>query len=87
MPSPKRIFRSFSTEDIEAQRDAAALRLLSGSFTSTSGGGKSSTRAFEAASDVLFEANYELEVRNGTVAPSRTTQDFSQLQEHNVTNT
>ena len=87
MPSPKRIFRSLSTADVEAQRDAALARVLSGSFTSTSGGGKSSTRQFEAASDIVFEATYELAVRNGTAAPSRTTQDFSELQEHNVTNT
>ena len=87
MPSPKRLLKYLSHEDVQAEYDDAFLAYKNGCFTSTSGGGKSSTRQQVEATQRLLEAKCELDARNANGGPSRTTQDFSQLQEHNVTNT
>ena len=85
MPSPQRIFRNATEAEITAARTAAMDRLTNGAFTSLSGGGHSSSRQFTDPSVILFEADYELSVRNGTVGPTHTTQDFSRLLVNNTT--
>jgi hypothetical protein len=85
MPSPRRIYRYLSTPDIEALIAAAKERQLKGAFTSLSGGGHSSTRQFADDAMILEEATHELNVRNGTVAPSRTSSTFAGLLENNTT--
>jgi hypothetical protein len=85
MPSPQRIFKRATTEEITAARTAAMDRLTNGSFTSLSGGGKSSSRQFSDPSLIIFEADYELSVRSGTVGPSRTSSTFTGILENNIT--
>ena len=85
MPSPMRIFKNATSAEITAARAAAMDRLTNGAFTSLSGGGHSSSRQFTDPSVILFEADYELSVRNGTVGPTHTTQDFARLLVNNTT--
>lgn len=60
-------------------------RLTNGAFTSLSGGGQSSSKQYTDPTVILFEADYELSVRGGTVAPTHTTQDFASLLVNNTT--
>lgn len=85
MPSPQRIFRNASLAEIEAARVAAMDRLTNGAFMSLSGGGHSSSKQYMDPAQILDEVSYELSVRNGTVGPTRTTQDFSRLRVNNTT--
>ena len=85
MPSPMRIFRNATNAEIEAARVAAMDRLTNGAFTALSGNGHSSSRQFMDPATILDEISYELSVRNGTVGPTRTTQDFSRLRVNNTT--
>jgi len=85
MPSPMRIFKNATLAEITAARTAAMERLTNGAFTSLSGGGHSSSKQYTDPTVILFEANYELSVRNGTVGPTRTTQDFARLLVNNTT--
>jgi hypothetical protein len=85
MPSPKRIFRNATLAEVQAAHAAALDRVTNGAFTSLSGGGTSSTKQYANDQEILFEASYELDVRNSTVKPTHTTQDFSELREHNTT--
>lgn len=77
--SPRRIYRNLSDAQLLQIRDAALDRIINGSFTNLSGAQKSSTREFVDPQDMLFEAEYEIGSRAGTLAPSRTYQDFSGL--------
>lgn len=85
MPSPRRIYKYLSTPDIEALIAAAVARQKNGAFTSLSGGGHSSTRQYDDDKEILDEANYELDVRNGRVGPTRTSATFAGLLENNTT--
>ena len=85
MPSPSRIFRNATTAELTALRAAAIDRITNGAFTSLSGGGQSSSKQYTDPTVILFEADYELSVRGGTVPPTRTTQDFSGLIVNNTT--
>ncbi len=85
MPSPRRIYKYLSTPDLEALIAAAKERQLKGAFVSLSGGGHSSTRQFADDSEILDEANYELDIRNGRVGPTRTSATFAGLLENNTT--
>lgn len=85
MPSPSRIYRNLTTPQIEALIAAAVDRQTNGAFTNLSGGGHSSSKAFANDETLLFEANYELSVRNGTLGPTHTTSDFSRLLVNNTT--
>jgi hypothetical protein len=85
MPSPKRIFRTATTAEIEAAYAAALERLTNGAFTSLSGEGHSSSKQFAAPEIIMMEAEYELAIRNETLPPSRTNQDFSKVRVHNST--
>ena len=85
MPSPKRIFRSATTAEVEAAYAAALERLTNGAFTSLSGEGHSSSKQFADPAMIMMEAEYELAVRNETLPPSRTTQDFAAPRVHNTT--
>jgi hypothetical protein len=85
MPSPRRLYKYLSTPQIEALIAAAITRQTSGAFTSLSGGGHSSTKQYGDDKEILDEANYELDVRNGRVRPTRTSSDFSGLLENKIT--
>jgi len=85
MPSPRRIFRNATLQEVQAAHAAALDRVTNGQFTNLSGEGTSSSKAYAKAEDILFEASYELDVRAETAAPTRTTQDFRGKLENNVT--
>jgi len=77
MPSPRRLFRNFTTAQIQQLLDSGFDRALYGTFTSLSGGSKSSGIQNMDLSELLMEANYELGIRGGTLGPSKTYQDFT----------
>jgi hypothetical protein len=77
MPSPRRLFRNFTTSQIQQLLDSGFDRALYGTFTSLSGGAKSSGIQNMDLSELLMEANYELGIRGGTLGPTKTYQDFT----------
>lgn len=77
MPSPRRLFRNFTTAQIQQLLTSGFDRALYGAFTSISGGQKTSGIENMDLSELLMEANYELGIRGGTLGPSKTYQDFT----------
>ena len=77
MPSPRRLFRNFTTAQIQQLLTSGFDRALYGTFTSLSGGAKSSGLENMDLGELLMEANYELGIRGGTVGPTKTYQDFT----------
>lgn len=71
--SPRRIFKGQTAVQLAAIIATALDRIANGDRTSVSGGGKSGSRNWPMPPDeVLFEAQWELSVLNGTQRPSRT---------------
>ena len=86
MPSPTRIFKGLTVEQLNELKTKALARIANGDFTSLSGGAKSSTRKFEMSpQDILDEVQTELGVLYGTPRVTHTTQDFSRLRVNNTT--
>jgi hypothetical protein len=86
MPSPTRIFKGLTVEQLNELKTKALARISSGDFTSLSGGAKSSSRKFEMTpQEILEEVKVELAVLNGTPRVTHTTQDFSRLRVNNTT--
>jgi len=86
MPSPTRIFKGLSLEELNALKATALARITSGDFTSLSGGGHSSSKAFAMSpQDILDEVQTELGVLSGKPRVTHTTQDFSRLRVNNTT--
>ena len=77
MPSPQRIYRYVTDEQLDAIIAAAIERTTNGSFTSLSGQGHSSTKEFYDPSTMLFEANYEKQVRTQSVLPQKVYQNLN----------
>lgn len=77
MPSPRRLFRNFSTAQIRQLIDRGFDEALYGKFTSLSGAGKSSSIKDMDLETLLFEANYELDIRNETQAPDKIYMDLT----------
>jgi len=65
MPSPSRIFRNFTTQQLTDLIAAAASQAIDGWFASLSGGAKSAGIQRMDPAMLLFEANAELDYRNG----------------------
>ena len=78
MPSPQRLFRNFTTDQINQLIASGFDRMLNGSFTSLSGGGKSSSNQQFDLETLLREANAELDERNGTPRAARVEQRLFQ---------
>lgn len=71
--SPRRIFRNLTAVQLQTLIDNALDRIANGDRTSVSGGGKSGSKNWAMSpEDILFEANAELAIINGTAKPSRT---------------
>lgn len=77
MPSPRRLFRNFTTEQIQQLLDRGFDEALYGRFTSLSGASQSSSIRDMDLGELLMEANYELGIRGGTLGPTKTYQDFT----------
>jgi len=77
MPSPRRLFRNFTTAQIQQLLDRGFDEALYGRFTSLSGASQSSSIKDMDLGELLMEANYELGIRGGTIGPSKTYQDFT----------
>jgi len=77
MPSPRRLFRNFTTAQIQQLLDRGFEEALYGRFTSLSGASQSSSIKDMDLGELLMEANYELGIRGGTLGPSKTYQDFT----------
>lgn len=78
--SPKRIFRGQTAAQLAVIIASALDRIANGDRTSLSGGGKSGSRNWPMSpEDVLFEANAELAILNGTAIPSRTYFDVNPI--------
>lgn len=77
MPSPRRLFRNFTTAQIQQLLDRGFEEALYGRFTSLSGASQSSSIKDMDLGELLMEANYELGIRGGTIGPSKTYQDFT----------
>lgn len=86
MPSPSRIFKGLTLEELNALKTAALLRITNGDFTALAGNGHSSSKQYAMSpQDILDEVNAELEVLTGNPRVTRTTQDFSRLRVNNTT--
>lgn len=77
MPSPRRLFRNFTTAQIQQLLDRGFDEALYGRFTSLSGASQSSSIKDMDLGELLMEANYEIGIRGGTLGPSKTYQDFT----------
>lgn len=77
MPSPRRLFRNFTTAQIQQLLDRGFDEALYGRFTSLSGASQTSSIRDMDLGELLMEANYELGIRGGTIGPSKTYQDFT----------
>jgi len=77
MPSPQRIFRRFSTLQIQQLIQTGFDSVLNGRFSSVSGSAKSGSLDLLPLETLLFEANYELGIRNGTGLPSKVQMDLT----------
>ena len=86
MPSPQRLFRNFTTAQLDALIASAADRAVNGTFTSLGGGSKSSSIENMSIEDILREVNYEKGIRAGTLGPSKTYQDFTGNRPPNTVN-
>lgn len=83
--SPRRIFRNFTTAQIQQLIAAGFDRAIYGQIESLAGQNHSSTTRFDLSlSDLFFEANFELGVRGVGAAnpPQVIYQDFSGLRQN-----
>ena len=80
--SPRRIFRNFTTAQINQLIASGFDRAIYGQIESLAGQNHSSTIRFDLSlSDLLFEANFELDQRNATTPPQIIYQDYSGLRQ------
>ena len=77
MPSPQRIYRYVTDEQLDAIIAAAIERTTNGAFTALSGQGHSSSKEYLDPSVMLFEANYEKQVRLRAVTPQKVYQNLT----------
>jgi len=86
MPSPTRIFKGLTLEELNTLKATALSRIANGDFTALAGNGHSSSKQYAMRpQDILDEVNAELEVLTGNPRVTRTTQDFSRLRVNNTT--
>ena len=77
MASPKRLFKNFTTAQLNAVLASAVTRATSGEFTSLSGAQKSSSKAWMDLQAMLVEINFEIDLRNGVSRPQTVLQDLT----------
>jgi len=80
--SPRRIFRSYTNDELLSLRTKLMERMADGAMTALSGAQKSASFEFSNMEDTMFELNYELQARNiapsgETLPPNKIYQDFS----------
>ena len=74
MPSPRRLFKSFTDLQLEQAKQAIIDRMTNGQFTSLGGENQSSSKQYANLESSLFELNAEIDYRAGTVRPQRVEQ-------------
>ena len=86
MPSPQRIFKGLTLEQLNELKTTALSRITNGDFTALSGNGHSSSKQYAMSpQEILDEVNTEIDVLSGNPRVTRTTQDFSRLRVNNTT--
>ena len=82
MPGPIRLFKYFTTDQLNAAIAACVQQMSSGAFTSLSGAQKSSSQEWLDLEVRLRALNYEQDIRNNVVRVQKVTQRVRPAQDN-----